>query len=170
MDAEQSHWFCTPSSSMSPVGHQFHHLMDELPMPCPTLVPDFTSLQGPAQQSHKLLMRGLAEMLLQTQGRVGAGGRSALQGCAKAVASSLQCGNRAAHPTSPPQLRAGTAPAVCGGGFMGSHELSHPTADNTGLCTGSFAANQTELRLKGYRAPVLALLVPTAACPAPLNR
>lgn len=53
---------------------------------------------------------------------------------------------------------------------MGSHELNHSTADNTGLCTGSFAANQTELRLKRHRAPVLALLVPTAACPAPLSR
>lgn len=70
MDAGQSHWFCTLSSTVSSVGHQLHHPMDELPMPCPNLVPDFTSLQSPAQQPHKLLICGLAQVLLQTQGRV----------------------------------------------------------------------------------------------------
>lgn len=114
MDAEPSHWFCAHPSTICSVGHQLHHLMDELPMPCPALVPDFTSLQGPAKRSRRLRMRGLAEVLLKTQDRVGTGGRSVFQGCASAIPGTLQCGDRAAHPTPPPQLRAWATRAVCG--------------------------------------------------------
>lgn len=170
MDAEPSHWFCAHPSTICSVGHQLHHLMDELPMPCPALVPDFTSLQGPAKRSRRLRMRGLAEVLLKTQDRVGTGGRSVFR-AVPAPSPALCSVVTGLHiPHRLPSSGLGLHVLCVERGLIRSHELHYPTPNNPRRCTGSFAAEQTELRLEGHRAPVLALLVPTALCPAPLSR
>lgn len=165
MDAEQSRGFCALSSTISSVGQQLHHLRDELPMPCPALVPDLTSLQVRVQPGEPMSSWCVAWQKCFCKHK--AEWEQEADPCFRAVPvpepALCRVETELHIPHGLPSSGLGLHGLCVQRGLSRSYELGYPSPNSTRLCTAPSAAQQTELRLKGHGAPVLALPLPTAA-------